>query len=227
MKKVVIAVLLTLLSFSFTAVAGEMRVYRGPSGYSLVEASGDTGIVVQSGLKLTDEQIARIIDKGESVPLDAQKQNARWSTYLTHIEYDTVSTEQAVLDGAMIKAMAKTEVKKNEEFNSSFIAVAIYILCMIWVYRFRKPSVIAFLGATFATVPVFMTLTTVTFATLAFFIFLATFATTFASFNSANTATSSPISLSASATAANDSRTFALLGIILMSISAGIMYFAL
>lgn len=147
--------LLLCMFLSFSAVAKEIRVLKGPEGYVLEETSvlQDTGIKVDGDLKalgLTREQLASLIDKNEPVLLNVQQRNARWSKYLTHIEYDAVSTEQVVRDGMTIRKVSRTVVTERKEFfNPFFICALIYTLCMFFVYRFYKSNV-AFAAAVVA-----------------------------------------------------------------------------
>ena len=146
-------ILVLLALFSFSAVAGEMKILKDSSGYSVVkEEAKDTGLVMQDGLVLTKEQLASIIDKKEPLLLNVKKVSPRWGKYFLHIEHQAVSTEQVVLDGMTVKKVAKAVVEKRETFNPLFISALIYILCMSFVYGFYNSTVVSALALAAAAV---------------------------------------------------------------------------
>lgn len=128
--------LLVLLLVFPLVVMAEGRVVQDSAGYHVVEEQQkDVGIIVETGLDLSSEQLARIIDKKESVPIDVQTKSASWDRYLVHIEYENVSTLQAVLDGVIVKKVHETVTERVVIFNPFFIFALFYIVCMIIVYR--------------------------------------------------------------------------------------------
>ena len=131
--------ILVLLAFffSFSAVAGEMKILKDSSGYSIIkEEAKDTGLVMQEGLVLTRKQLAHVIETKEPLLLNVEKRNQRWDTYLLHIKYENVSTEQVVLDGTMVKKIQKMVTEERKTFNPLFIGALIYVLAMVTMHRY-------------------------------------------------------------------------------------------
>ncbi len=158
-KETVMKTILVLLAlFSFSAVAGEMKILKDSSGYSIIkEEAKDTGLVMQEGLVLTREQLAHVIETKEPLPLNVEKKNQRWDKYLLHIEYENVSMEQVVLEGTMVKKIQKMVTEKRETFNPFFICALIYVLAMVTMYSIKGkdfaivgPAIMVAVAATLA-----------------------------------------------------------------------------
>ena len=208
-------ILVLLALFSFSAVAGEMKILKDSSGYSIIkEEAKDTGLVMQEGLVLTQEQLAHVIETKEPLPLNVEKKNQRWDKYALHIKYENVSTEQAMLEGKVIKKVPKTVTVEKESFSPFFILAVVYIVCMILGYIitdfFWFVAIFVGIGATVAIATSALDSALALFVPVALVIVITLVA-----------------ALVASASAVTNKRKLVPFGIGLMVISAGIMYFGI
>ena len=130
--------ILVLLAFFFFLFGGGKGFFflkilkETPRGLQHYQRGGEGhGVVVQGGLVLTERQLAHVIERRNPAHSMLRKRNQRWDTYLLHIKYENVSTEQVVLDGTMVKKIQKMVTEERKTFNP--FSSALSSMCSLWL----------------------------------------------------------------------------------------------
>ena len=139
MNKIFVTVMF-LVSFVLTAsstIAQDVVMKNQNGTYAVIEKKVppvDTGLKVESGLSLTQEQLNHFVT-GSKTPLQINlvKKNIRWASMWT-IEKEVVYSEELMLDGGIVKKNINTSVSKEEVFNPFYILMGLNIFLLIISY---------------------------------------------------------------------------------------------
>lgn len=150
MRIFLVSVVVILLSQVVSPVfAGQTVVVRKGQTLSTLdkfdagEEPKEIGVTVESGLSLTSEQLAKIVDKKESILLNQSVKPLLWSDFID-LEYEATSTEQISLVGNEIRKVNHTVVTKYNKENFSFLLLTVFgifgFASCLFVIKTKKPE---------------------------------------------------------------------------------------